>query len=316
MYKSGAILGMATLVIVLGIALLSPLCTPCAVICLGLGAGYLAGWFDKPPNKGTSAKAGTIAGSIGSAGALLGIAAGSVLNALLMDMGTVAASAELFGLEINQATYASEYQAGIACYAVCLGILNIALMAGLGAVGGLLWWQTTGKSTSPLGDKDRAARAAPETLVTSQYERYSSSGSCDVCGGSVGPNEAYLVPVGIFYASKRYKDWLKTNPMGQLAIQMTGGNVESYLQQMRAMDTTSHSAVCPKCIDMFEVTTKPKKTAQAKGSSKKRYVCPHCGDTLTGDAAITVEVSMMAGVVDFQTNCSSCGKIIRKRDVA
>lgn len=46
-----------------------------------------------------------------------------------------------------------------------------------------------------------------------------------------------------------------------------------------------------------------------------KYVCPHCGSDLQGDALMTVTVSMEVGVVDFQTNCSSCGKIISKKDI-
>jgi predicted RNA-binding Zn-ribbon protein involved in translation (DUF1610 family) len=49
--------------------------------------------------------------------------------------------------------------------------------------------------------------------------------------------------------------------------------------------------------------------------STTKYVCPHCGSELQGDALITVTVSMQVGVVDFQTNCSSCGKVISKKDI-
>ncbi len=45
------------------------------------------------------------------------------------------------------------------------------------------------------------------------------------------------------------------------------------------------------------------------------YVCPHCGSELTGQALITVEVSMKANAVDFQTSCRSCGKPITKKSI-
>ena len=45
------------------------------------------------------------------------------------------------------------------------------------------------------------------------------------------------------------------------------------------------------------------------------YICPHCGSELQGDALITVKVSMQMGIVDFQTNCSSCRKVISKKDI-
>lgn len=49
--------------------------------------------------------------------------------------------------------------------------------------------------------------------------------------------------------------------------------------------------------------------------STEKYICPHCGSELQGDALITVSVNMQAGVVDFQTNCSSCGRVITKKDI-
>jgi len=46
-----------------------------------------------------------------------------------------------------------------------------------------------------------------------------------------------------------------------------------------------------------------------------KYICPHCGSELKGDALMTVQLSMQPDVVDFQTNCSSCGKVITKKDI-
>lgn len=83
------------------------------------------------------------------------------------------------------------------------------------------------------------------------YKTYSGSGACDVCNKSVGPNEAYLVPVNIFYGSEKYKKWLSNSPMAELISSM-GVNVETYIAQMKAMDKTSHSAVCSKCVQLFE----------------------------------------------------------------
>lgn len=48
--------------------------------------------------------------------------------------------------------------------------------------------------------------------------------------------------------------------------------------------------------------------------STAEYICPHCGSELQGAALITVKASLQVGVVDFQTNCSSCGRVISKKD--
>jgi len=93
---------------------------------------------------------------------------------------------------------------------------------------------------------------------------YSGTGVCDVCNRAIGPNEAFIVPVDIFYGSKKYRDWLLDNPLAQPLIHIAGG-VDIYLQKMRKMDSTPSSAVCSRCIHLFEGTKRdrmfqPKRT--------------------------------------------------------
>lgn len=54
--------------------------------------------------------------------------------------------------------------------------------------------------------------------------------------------------------------------------------------------------------------------AKAEDKSTTKYICPYCNSELEGMALITTQVSMDSGVVDFQTNCSSCGKVLYKKD--
>ena len=149
MYKSGIILGIVALIVAVVLTLLSPLCPPCAAVFMGLGAGFLAGVFDKPMDNGASAKAGAIAGGIGGIGALLGQAIGAALNAMLLGPEGTAQLLQQFGFDVgsNQAAATSGYWIGVVGSAACFGFLDIALMAGLGALGGLLWWQMTGKNS-------------------------------------------------------------------------------------------------------------------------------------------------------------------------
>jgi len=88
-------------------------------------------------------------------------------------------------------------------------------------------------------------------LHTVLFQRYSGSGICDVCNREIGPGDAYLVPVNVFYGSRKYKEWLTCGPMS-LMIQMAGGNVDAYIAHVRAMDSTTHSAVCSECVRLFE----------------------------------------------------------------
>ncbi len=84
----------------------------------------------------------------------------------------------------------------------------------------------------------------------SSFKKFDGSGVCDVCNSPIGPNQAYLVPVGVFYTSPKYKMWLRGNPIGQMAIAMAG-SVDAYLTFQRSMDPTEYSAVCPNCINLF-----------------------------------------------------------------
>lgn len=79
------------------------------------------------------------------------------------------------------------------------------------------------------------------------FEPFMMDGSCDVCNASVRSGEAFLVPVSTFYGSSGYRAFLKGHPM----VVLLGGNVDAYIAQARAIDSTTHSAVCQTCLHMF-----------------------------------------------------------------
>ncbi|MBN2390559.1 MAG: hypothetical protein JXR84_07545 [Anaerolineae bacterium] len=147
MIKAGLILGAVMLVLGIGGSLLSPICVPCLAVMAGVGAGYLAGVWEKPLTSGGSAKVGAIAGAIGGAGALLGQIIGGILNAILVDPQQMMRMMEQFGLPTTYDSnflYIAQIGGG-----VCFGLLDIVLMAGLGALGGILWQQIGGKNATP-----------------------------------------------------------------------------------------------------------------------------------------------------------------------
>lgn len=100
-----------------------------------------------------------------------------------------------------------------------------------------LTWKSKAKLAAEVGEKPKE-----------RFERYPGSGVCDVCNASISAFEAFKVPVATFYGSRAYKNFLRNHPM----LSMMGGNVDAYIANMRAMDHTTHSAVCPSCIHMFE----------------------------------------------------------------
>ena len=147
MIKSGLIAGTLALVIAVIATYFSPLCTPCVSLVIGLGAGYLAGMFDKPTIKNAATRAGALGGAIGGIGAIIGQIIGTVINVVMLGP---EGSAQLFrslGLQVEGGTtFTNGYWVGIIGGAVCFSILDIALMAATGALGGIIWWQTSGKN--------------------------------------------------------------------------------------------------------------------------------------------------------------------------
>jgi hypothetical protein len=142
MVKSGLIIGAVAFILVLGGTLISPLCAPCVGILLGLAAGYLAGVFDKPALSADCTKKGASAGAIAGGISILGSLIGAVINAAVIAPSGNAQINDLLGLPPSDPATIWGAQLGAAC---CLGLLNVALGAGLGAAGGALWYQMTGK---------------------------------------------------------------------------------------------------------------------------------------------------------------------------
>lgn len=152
MLKSGLIVGVVALVLGLGATIISPLCAPCVGLLAGLVAGYLAGLFDKPSDQGGSAKVGASSGAIAGVGALIGAMIAAVVNVIVVGPAGAAEVASQLGFGSGAAgdpsAFATSYYVssfGIPC---CLGLVNVAIMAGLGALGGILWFQMSGKKAT------------------------------------------------------------------------------------------------------------------------------------------------------------------------
>ena len=137
----GAVIGF---IYVMGITLISPFCTLCFTPLLGISIGYLANRFDKPPRVEASLGSGAIAGAMTGFGALLGQMLAAVVNGILVthweelpalfkQMG--------FGQIPDQSQY---WQTTLTANSFC-SLLNLGIIAGLGAVGGLIWFQQQSK---------------------------------------------------------------------------------------------------------------------------------------------------------------------------
>ena len=152
MTKAGLIIAGVMLVIGSVAAWFQPLlCVPCLALFAGVGGGYLAGQFDKPAAGNLAAKAGAGAGAIGGIGALLAHLIGGTITMLTVGQANAQAIAELLGTGTNPADNPAAYYGGALGAACCMGLFEVALLAGLGALGGLLWYQITGKNSGSAG---------------------------------------------------------------------------------------------------------------------------------------------------------------------
>ena len=149
MVRSGLILGALALFVSAGATLISPVCVPCIAIFLGLGAGYLAGLFDKPATSSATSKAGAIGGAVGGIGAILGQVIGAVINSTIVGPQGLQSIYEKLGVPTGNMNLTQTYWIGVVGGTLCFSVLDVLLMAGFGAVGALLWWQTTGKNAVP-----------------------------------------------------------------------------------------------------------------------------------------------------------------------
>lgn len=140
MIKAGLIGAVLGFIFVMSLTLVSPFCTPCLTPLLGLGIGYLAGWFDRPPKLEASLSVGAVAGSISGVAALLGQMLATVVNGVLI---TNWKELPLFmsDLGLPQVLDTGQYwQTTLMANAFC-SLINLVLMAGLGVIGGMIWFQ-------------------------------------------------------------------------------------------------------------------------------------------------------------------------------
>ncbi|MGB7539053.1 MAG: hypothetical protein WBM17_10970 [Anaerolineales bacterium] len=152
MVKSSLIVGVITFILVIIGGLLSSVCclaSPVLGILLGLAAGFLCAVFEKPAESEKAAVRGAIAGAIAGGVGLVAQFIGQMIGQLILG-GNVAC---IPGMCSESAAPIS--QTSVTLFAVfnsCFsGLILLAIMAGLGAVGGVLWLKTKPRPKSPAG---------------------------------------------------------------------------------------------------------------------------------------------------------------------
>ena len=143
MVKAGLIAGGVMFVAVLVAAIISPLCALCVPLLSGLLAGYLTGVFEKAAD--TVVKRGAMAGAIAGGMAIVAQIIASIVNAAVMQNPNNQLN-RVLGVPPTDATMIWILQIGMA---LCVGLINVGLTAGLGAGGGAIWKGTAGKPQPP-----------------------------------------------------------------------------------------------------------------------------------------------------------------------
>ena len=150
MVRAGLILGGVMLVLGGVAAFVFPPCVPCLALFAGPGAGYLAGLWDRPTESTRALGRGAGAGAMAGAGAWLAHIVGGLGSAAVVGPEQALEFSRALGLNpdpamLNDLPRYYGWATGTAC---CFGVFEIVLMAMLGVVGGLVWWQLTGKNQS------------------------------------------------------------------------------------------------------------------------------------------------------------------------
>lgn len=131
------------------------ICVPCLAVLAGALAGYLGGRFDRPPSNNAALRIGAGAGALAGAGAWLGSIVGGLIGAALLGPEQAAQLIDEFSRTYDLGLPTAPvgpvtFYASNALTSCCLGLFVVVVMAGLGALGGALWRQTTGQREGGL----------------------------------------------------------------------------------------------------------------------------------------------------------------------
>ena len=148
MLKSGIIFGLVGFFLALASAGVgAALCSVCLAVFLGLGAGYAAGAFDRPLESGEATKQGAAAGALTGGLMIFGQIIGGGLNAgSMVNNPDIQMFNDMLGLPPADPTMIWISALLGAC---CIGLLNLGILAGLGAAGGALWGNMNLKNDDP-----------------------------------------------------------------------------------------------------------------------------------------------------------------------
>jgi MFS family permease len=126
--------------------LFSLCCSPFIAVLLGLAAGFLCAFFEKPSGIEKAATRGAIAGAIAGGAAFLGQMVGQLLSSIVQLYYASPAACPLGLCSWAAAPVSNSAYLLNAVLLSCLCSIGLlATMAGLGALGAFLWFQLIGR---------------------------------------------------------------------------------------------------------------------------------------------------------------------------
>jgi MFS family permease len=152
MKKTVLIFGSVTFLVSFALTLLFPLFTVCFALIAGAGAGWLAAYWLRPARQADAASVGARAGALSAIGTVLGQTLGGVMNALLIGPAGAADLARSLGLGEFQFQSDAAYYAGAIGGQFCCGLVNVGIMAGLGALAAFLYFKYRDQGSPPQVD--------------------------------------------------------------------------------------------------------------------------------------------------------------------
>lgn len=144
--RSGLLAGVISFLANLGLGVIFPICGPVCGLVWGTGAGILSViWTEEPEAKESPARLGAIAGAIAGIGAIAGLMVGILLQFGVLGGQELSADltrelAREFGLPVSSgdALIVQQWVGAIGA-ACCIGLANLAVMAGAGALAAQLF---------------------------------------------------------------------------------------------------------------------------------------------------------------------------------
>jgi hypothetical protein len=153
MKKTILIVGSVTFLISFALTLLFPACTVCFALLAGAGAGWLAAYWVRPVREGDAAGVGARAGAFSAVGGVAGQTLGGVMNALLIGPAGAADLAQSLGLGGFEFPSDTAYYAGAIGGQFFCGLVNVGLMAGLGALAAFLYVKYSQQGNHPQTER-------------------------------------------------------------------------------------------------------------------------------------------------------------------